>query len=171
MDGIVHRTIHQVAKHKTREKNKGIRPHEYEHQGENDGGNDQAGYGRHEKPFFIAGEVVVIAMHYIDHSLGFLTVCYHMKDPAVHQVFEKGPEEHTTKEKQRNPYRTELEPRNGIIAKSNDHRQVDAPDHERMGLCQKFKGRVLKQLRLPLIVNFLKFHASRISANLQNGNV
>src|SRR5687768_3373667 len=100
--------------------------------------------------------MVVVAMHYIYELLSSFAFGNHMECPAVHDVFKKCPEKHTCNKQNRDSQYTEFKIGCRVIAKSNHYRQVDPPDHQRMGLGEKLQSRVLKQLRLSFIMNFLK---------------
>src|SRR5438445_7982304 len=96
VDGIVHAAIEEIPKHKTGPEHEYVIAYDEVLQAEQRRGDDQAGYGRHEETFFVAGKMMVVAMHDIDDLLRSFTFRYHMKGPAMHDILEKGPEEHTS---------------------------------------------------------------------------
>ena len=158
MNGIMHGAIQQVTQYKAGEEHKSMLPHNHEHDGKKAGRYDEAWDRRDEEAFLIPGIMVVVAMHDIYNAARPFAFSDHMKNPAVHDVFKKSPEKHAGQEKKGGLATTETKSCHGKIGEADEHGQVHAPDHQGMGLGQKFKGGILKQLRLPLVMNFLKFH-------------
>src|ERR1700709_1909800 len=98
MDRIVHAAIQQVAQDKAGKEHKDIGTDGQAHQQEDSRRDDQAWDRRHKKPLFIPGKMRGVTMQGVDEFLCPLTVRYHMKYKAMHQIFEESPEEHTTQE-------------------------------------------------------------------------
>src|SRR6478609_9453407 len=97
MNRIMHRSIHQVSKYKTREKHESKPVHQNIHQQKQNGGDDDTWHGGHEQPFFITRKMMMISMHHINYLLGAWAFSDHVKNPTVHNVFEKRPKETTGK--------------------------------------------------------------------------
>src|SRR5690606_4081815 len=99
MDGIVHRTIHQVADDKSREEHKSDLTQQKVLAEKYEGSQYNAGHRRHEQPFFVAWIMMVVAMHDVDDLFGPFALRHIMEHEPVHQVLEKSPEQHARREK------------------------------------------------------------------------
>src|SRR5450631_278672 len=93
MNRIMHTAVHEITQNESGKENESIFFHRQEHDPENGRRNDDAGYRRHKKTFFIPGKMVVVTVHYVDEFLCFFAFCNGMKSKAMHQVFEESPEE------------------------------------------------------------------------------
>jgi len=102
--------------------------------------------------------MMVIAMHDIYELLCPLALCHHMEGPAVHQVFKKGPEEHSSQKSQRHSRQGILQRVPAVIKEIADDRNIHTPDHQRMCLGKHFQVLIPEQLRLSLIMYFFEFH-------------
>ena len=122
MDRIVHATIEEIAKHKAGKEHEYIVAHDQPVQEEEGRRDDEAGYGRHEQPFFVAGEMVVVAVHCIDELLGPLTFSDGMEGIAMHQIFKEGPKEHAAEENEGDAPGQEAEIGSRMIEEVNDDR-------------------------------------------------
>ena len=163
MNGIMHRTIHEIAQYESGEENKSIFFHRQIHETENGRGNDNAGYRWHKKTLFVPGEVMVVPVHNIDKFLRPFTVCNSVKSKPVHQVFKEGPEESARCKSEKYRCIAEFQPEMSEVNEINNHRQVHAPDDQRMGFGEHFHITVPEKLRLTLVMNLLKLHFRGLS--------
>src|SRR5260221_5180881 len=102
--------------------------------------------------------MMVITMHDIYKFLRPFAISYPMKCKAVHQVFKKSPEKHTSKKSQGHPDNCKIKPFMAQIQKINHYRHVQSPDYQRMRFGQHFQVLVPKQLGLTFIMYFFEFH-------------
>jgi len=92
-----------------------------------------------------------------------------MESIAVCQVFEECPEKHGTNKPDRNFASAEAQCTAGIDGKPDNEREIHTPDNQRVTFGEKFQNRILKKLRLPFVMDFLKLHGDGefVAANLR----
>jgi len=144
MDRIMHAAIQEITQHKAGEEHEDVVAHDQAEQEEKDRCDDQAGNGGHEQPFFIPGEMVVIAVHCIDESLRPLAIGHGMEGEPVHEIFKKGPEKDPAEEDEGDAPGQVAEVESRMIKEVTDNRQVHSPDDQGMRLCQHFQVLILK---------------------------
>src|ERR1700729_237779 len=120
MDGIMHATIEEVAEYESRKEHKYVEANGKTHQ-QPDGGRDDKTWDRgHEQPFSVARVMMVVPVQGINELHRPLAFRYHVKDIPMHQVFEKGPEQHPAEKDKGNPYNRKIQSRSAIIERINN---------------------------------------------------
>ncbi len=159
MDGVMHGSVEQVAQNESRKKGKRIAPHQPVHDGENNGGDEDAGHRWHKQAVAVARVVMVVAVHDVNKLLRPRAFGHPVKRKTVHEVFEKRPEKNAAQSYQQNGACSKLQRRCGVQRHTDNEGKVHAPDNKGMAFGEQFEIWVAKQLRLPFVVNFIILHA------------
>src|ERR1051326_1358837 len=104
---------------------------------------------------------MVIAVKNIHYFLCSFTFCHPMKNKTMGNVFKKRPEDHASRKCKRDPYSRIIKTTAAIIQHVNNDRQINTPDHQRVGLRQHLEVLIFEKPRLSFIMNFFKIHSSR----------
>ena len=158
MNGIMHRSIHQVTKKETREEHKSLLAKREIHQSKDHRCKYEAWNRRHKQPLFITRVMMMVPMKRVYKFSHPLALRHHVEEKTVSEVFKKGPEKHASEEHQCDPACSKSEAAAAIIEEINNYRQVHAPNDKRMCFGEHFQVRVFKQLGLPFIVDFFELH-------------
>ena len=139
MDSVMHTPIYQVAQYKAGEKQEGVMCHGKVYKTKDHRCNDQTWDRRHKQPLFIAGEMVVISMQYINELLCPRALYDHVKYIPVHHVFKKGPEEHAGCKNKDNGPPGKLPFGNCVPGQAGKDREVHTPDDQWMCFGEHFQ--------------------------------
>jgi len=158
VNGVVHRSIHQVAQNKAREENKNVFLQNEVLNAEQSRSENKAWQGRHKQTLAVAGIMVVIAVHDVHELSGTLAFGTKVKGITVCQVFKKRPEEHGADKPGGYFAPAKSKFTAGVNGKTNNKRKVHSPNDQRVSLGKKFQHRILEKLCLAFVVDFLKLH-------------
>ncbi len=162
MDGVVHRSIHQVTKNKTREEQQYVGPHNEIHQPEQSRGYDQAWHGRHEESLPVARKMMMIAVQYINKFLSSFGSRFQVKNIPVGHVFKQTPKKHSSEEGQQYPVYAVIITGSAEVNHVTENWNIHSPDHQGVGLGQHFQKTILKKAGLAFIMNFFELHGAKI---------